>query len=53
MLDEIPANVLKSDGSDFTIYNHVKAQYPRRSFSWSLVEIALRGSGLERDYYLN
>lgn len=52
MLDDIPANVLKSDGSEFTIYNHVKAQYSS-SFSWSLVEIALRGSGVERDYYLN
>lgn len=53
MLDDIPENVLKSDGSEFTIYNHVKAQYSRSSFSWSLVEIALRGSGVERDYYLN
>lgn len=33
MLDDILANVLNSDGSEFTIYNDVKAQYSRGYFS--------------------
>lgn len=33
MLEDILANVLNDDGSEFTIYNHVKAQYSRSYFS--------------------
>lgn len=54
MLDDILANVLNSDGSEFTIYNHVTSQYSSSYFfSWSFVEMTWQGSADERDDYLD
>lgn len=53
MLDDILANVLNSDGSEFTIYYHVKAWYSSSHFSWSFIEMASQRSGDERSDYLD